>query len=482
MRTAPSDDRPFFLPADTLAEAVERIYSLTGRTSDNSPGGTRAGKRALVALRDSLGLQIDIVWTPAATAGAIAIALDIEWNQDEFTDRNMVNLDGFNALLAGATEAVHAGSLRRLRDEAPKELTGPRWSAFQPARSKIEAVTRIAGLTNAPKEWLGPGAKEHKSVFLNLADTLFPDDPRIDTRSKTKLGASLAQILGVPWTDQCSSTGETIQLVGLNTILAGAERHVGRLGTEVADVLTTPEAEGDALAAALLDGLPPHWDGRKAVTWLADNKLRGANDNEWQGFYGEERAKIALASAFTPKTLPPTVRYGNTVFDYSLNWVWDIKVHTEVQVFDHRRVTGNNTTLLNDERATRSCINEQGLGFLVIGGSAVMDESGEFVSWHRAFKARSSRKDAAPSNTGNSRQRKSAFTPLHVEAFWVANSEGLDAAILAGRLKVRPIGRQPPKEAGGSGTARADKFEMRMRQAREGMRVARYTWPEKKGA
>ena len=281
MRTAASDDRPYFLPADTLAEAIERIYSLTGRAPDNSPGGTRAGKRALVALRDSLGLQIDIVWTPAATAGAIASALDIEWDTDAFTERNMVNLDGFNALLEGATEAVHIGSLRRLRDEAPKELTGPVWSDFQPARSKIEAVTRIAALTDAPRERLGPGAKEHKSVFLNLANALFPDDPRVDTRSKTKLGASLAEILGVPWTDQCSSTGETIQLVGLNTILAGAERHLGRLGTEVADVLATPEAEGDALAAALLDGLPAHWDGRRAVKWLADNGLRGANDNEW---------------------------------------------------------------------------------------------------------------------------------------------------------------------------------------------------------
>jgi hypothetical protein len=59
-----------------LAEAIERIYSMTGRAPDNSPGGTRAGKRALVALRDSLGLQIDIVWSPAATAGAIAIAMD----------------------------------------------------------------------------------------------------------------------------------------------------------------------------------------------------------------------------------------------------------------------------------------------------------------------------------------------------------------------------------------------------------------------
>ena len=83
-------------------------------------------------------------------------------------------------------------------------------------------------------------------------------------------------------------------------------------------------------------GCPDHWDGRKAVTWLAHRGLRGSNDNEWQGFYGEERAKIALAAALTPNETQPRVRYGNTTFDYALNWVWDIKVHTEIQVFDDR--------------------------------------------------------------------------------------------------------------------------------------------------
>ena len=155
-------------------------------------------------------------------------------------------------------------------------------------------------------------------------------------------------------------------------------------------------------------------------------------------------------------------------------------MHTEVQVFTDRMLPGNNATLLNDERATRACIDEQGLGFLVIGGSALMDESGDFVAWHREFKASNSRRAAAHSNSGTSRTRKAAFTPMHIEAFWVPNAQALDAAILGGRLKVRPIGRQPPKEAGGSGIARADKFEMRMHQARQGIRVARYDWPEKR--
>lgn len=462
---------PFFNPAESDAEAIARIYALTGRGPDDS----RGEKRALVALRDALGLDVDLVRTNAVMGKALADALDVEWDPAQHTDRNKVTLAGLNVILAGATEARRRGSLRQLRDEAPEGLTGPAWSDFQPARSKIEAVTRIAALTNSPKEWLGPGGKEHRSVLSNLADRVFPD-VELNRSSKTKLAASLAQQFGVPWTDKCESTGETISLTGLNTILAGAERHLGRLGMEVSDALLTPEDEGDALAAALLAKLPARWDGRASVKWLAERGLRGANDNEWQGFYGERRAKIVLASAFTPRESPPTVRYGNTVFDYSLNYVWDIKVHTEVQVIGGVVRSGGNATLLNDERATRACIDEQGLGFLMISGAAEMDETGEFVAWHREFKAKQRGKPTAPSNSGTSRTRKAAFDVLHAESFWVPNTAALETAILGGALKVRPIGRQAPKVAGGVGAARSDKFEMGMRQARDSIRVARYDW------
>lgn len=466
-----ADEWTFYLPAETSADAVERIYALTGRSPDDS----RGEKRALVALRDALGLDVDLVRTSAVLGSALAAALGVEWQPARHTQRNKVTLDGLNVLLQGATEARRQGSLSRLRDLAPVELTGREWSAFRPARSKIEAVTRIAALTGAPKEWLGPGGKEHKSVLLNLADRALPE-VELNRSSKTRLAASIARELNVPWTDRCESTGETISLVGLNMILAGAERRLSRLGTQVTDALMTAEDEGDALAAALLAKLPPHWNGRSAVKWLADKGLRGANDNEWQGFYGEERAKLVLGGAFTPRDEPPRIRYGNTRFDYALNFVWDIKVHTEVQFFDGRSKAGPKEALLNDARATRACIEEHGLGFIIINGAAEMDESGEFVTWHRGFKAAGIGRAPAPSNSGRSRTRKAAFSALTVESFWVPNSLSLDAAILSGALKLRPIGRQAPKMLGEDGAARADKFEMHMRQARTSIRIARYSW------
>ena len=103
----------------------------------------------------------------------------------------------------------------------------------------------------------------------------------------------------------------------------------------------------------------------------------------------------------------------------------------------------------------RACIDEQGLGFLVIGGSARWTILGSSSAWHRAFKARNSGRGRGAVELRE--QSDSARPPSprsHVEAFWVPNSEALDAAVLGGRLKVRPMGRQPPKEVGGSGTAR----------------------------
>ena len=464
-------DRQFFIPAATTNEAIARIFSLTGARYQS-----RGEKRALVALRDSLGLDVDVVRTNAVMGEQLAQRLDVAWEPELHTVRNKVNLDGLNVLLEGATERFQAGELQRVGAEAPVALVGPGWAAFQPAVSKIEAVTRIARLTDSPEEWLGPGSKEHKSVLLNLADRLLPT-ALLDRSSKTRLGRDIASELDVPWTDTCYSTGETISLEGLNTILAGTERRLGRLGTSAADLLASPEAEGAALAAALFDGWKAEqWDGRTCVEWLAASGARGANDNEWQGWYFEARGREVLAAAFQPSQHPPRTRYGNTVFDYSLNHVWDLKAHTTVQVDGVGRETKSGGNLmLNDERAVRDCVKEQGLGFLILSGAAVMDSDGSFVSWHRDFKARRGKR-VSPSNSGKSRTRKKAFVPLNVEAFWIASSLALDAAVAAGSLAVRATGRQPPKVAGGLGAARADKFHMHLPTARRDLRIGRRDW------
>ena len=432
---------------------------------------------ALAVLAEALGVEEEPSWTSAMTAERAAQRLDIAW-EPTYVVKTSVNLDGLNALLDAASDAYSAGSLKRVAARHAPGLSGAEWASFNPARSKIEAVTRLAALTGAPREWLGPGSKEHKSALLNLTTNLFPSDKRIDTSSKHRLGATLAEVLNAPWSKDFTATGQTIKLTGLNSILAGAERHLGRLGDVVTDALTTPEAEGDALAAALLASLPVHWDARQAVRWLAENELRGSNDLEWQGFYGEEKAKAILNASFTPKMPGPRRAYGPTAFDYGLSWVWDIKVHTSLQTIELITRSASDAMLLNDERAVRACVEEQGLGFLVVSGEAVMDHNGEFKAWHDAWKARRSRRAPAPSNSGNSKMRKAAFNPLHVDAYWVSDTLALGAAILSGQLTPRAQGRQAPRVAGGVGAPRPPKFEMNTAKAGTGIRVASYTWPK----
>lgn len=451
---------PAFQPALSVPEAIERIFAMTGRAPDE----TRGEKRALVALRDSLGLDVELVRTNAVLGQTLAEALDVEWIPAEHVVRNKVNLDGLNVLLEGAAAAKRAGSLQKARNEAPDALVGREWEKFQPARSKIEAVTRIAALTGAPREWLGPGGKEHKSVLTNLADRLLPDAD-LNRSSKTKLGASIARELGAPWTDRCESTGETISLTGLNTILAGAERRLGRLGAEVTDVVLTPEDEGSALVSALFAGLPRHWDGKKSVQWLRNNGYRGWADNEWQGFYGEHRAKHLLNSAFTPRDEPPQTWFGNTEFDYALNFTWDIKVHTARKVFLVRSTNESDDILLNDWEATVTCIEQQGLGFLVVSGDSIMDETGEFYDWHQVVKGR-----VVTERSPKSRTRKVAFEPTRVEALWIADRLALEAAQLAGQLTRRPQGVQQ------SGAARRDKSGMKLRRLRTDRSVGGHEW------
>lgn len=464
-------DRQFFIPAESTGEAIARIFSLTGARYQ-----ARGEKRALVALRDALGLDVDVVRTNAVLGERLALKLDVAWQPEIHTVRNKVNLAGLNVLLEGATDAFQAGELARVSSGAPVALIGPGWSAFQPAVSKIEAVTRIARLTDSPEEWLGPGSKEHKSVLVNLADRLLAN-ARLDRSSKTRMARDIAAELGVPWTDTCYSTGETISLEGLNTILAGVELRLGRLGTTAAELLASPQAEGAALTAALFDGWPAEaWDGRACVEWLASSGARGANDNEWQGWYFEARGREILGAAFQPSTSPPQIRFGNTSFDYSLNHVWDLKAHTAGEVISPGVTKlSNRPLILNDERAVRDCVERQGLGFMVLSGLAEMDLDGSFVAWHREFKAQQGKK-TAPSNSGVSRVRKASFRPLEVEAFWIGSTPALDAAVAAGSMLVRPVGRQPPKIEGGSGALRADKFQMRLGLAREDLWASRREW------
>lgn len=458
-----------FNPAETLPEAAARMFALT-RSKD---AGTRGPKRALVALAESLGLDVDLVAVNAVLGAQIAHAIDVSWRERHDYVELQVTLNGMNALLHGATENLARLSReRRIGDQSAAEVLVA-FPGFAPARNKQEAVNRICDLAGVPHDKLGPGGKEHTWTLRDLARRLAPEV--LDSRAtKHELAAALCDAFGVPWLASAGSTGASITLDGLNLILAGAERRASVISAGWA----SPRAEAAVLVGALRRGLPDHWDGRASILEMRESGSTQWRQMEWAGFYFEEKVREILNEAHpTPPVGGPRVRFGGTVFDYaSATRVWDAKARTAMRVTlpDGKpyRHSGDSVSWLNDARAMRECAELQGLGFLVADGLSGFDTTGEFKEWHKALGATAAKKlrEYVPS-TGRSRARKASFTPLELRAFWFENATDIDAAVVAGCLSQEP---QPDWE----GTvARNDKFKARFALASR-WKVAEGVWPE----
>jgi hypothetical protein len=286
-------------------------------------------------------------------------------------------------------------------------------------------------------------------VLADLARSWYPElDPGL---SKHELGAALAESLRVAWPRECISTGYTITLDGLNTLLAAAE--VNTKGAPV-DRDSTIEREAAALVGALRSTLPPHWEGRAAISEMRDAEYANWRQSEWPGWYFEFRGLPALIDSFGggPK------RIGRTTFDYSLNMPWDLKCHS---------LAASATVVLNDHASVLDGLEQGPLGFLMLAGDAQLDPlDGEFTQWVRA-QTRSS--NSIGGLSGKARLRKRSFTPRSIEAFVLRDRTDYDAAILAGKFRVRGQGRQQ------SGAPRPDKLHMNTQLAAKdpATRVAR---------
>lgn len=462
---------PTFNPAASIAEASARMFALTAAQD----AGTRGPKRSLVALAQSLGLDVDLAAVNAELGGQIAQALDTDWRAGvDYVDLR-ITLAGMNRLLRAASENLasisHAATVTSTASAAQVLNAFP---GFKPAKRKQEAVDRICDMAGVPRDPLGPGGKEHTWTLRDLAKRLAPH--LLDRkRTKHQLAAALCADFGVPWIDTAGSTGASITLEGLNLILAGAERraHVS------SSAWVTASEEAAALVEVLRRGLPDHWDGRECIRWMRENGSTQWRQMEWAGFYFEERVRELLNEAYpTPPVGGPRTRFGNTVFDYaSPTRVWDAKAHTSrtVAVPDDGQAPRRTSPAmwLNDARAVRECVEQQGLGFLIVDGLAGLDSQGEFRAWHKTF----AESDGRPlsgyvASTGTSRARKATWTPLHLQAIWIENLYELDAGIAAGWIFQKG---QPHWGAAESRRKRNDKFQARPSLATQ-WQVAAHAW------
>jgi hypothetical protein len=434
-----------FRGARSKLEAVARISSLTDSPPETLGPGSKERKSALVNLANGLGLMVDTDASKPELAAQIALALNVPWDQTCWSSGQTITLDGLNAILAGAE--------RRLA----RRKTAPQPALFEPAQtptpgfvpslSKLEAVARISALTHSPPETLGPGSKERKSVLVNLANGL---GLTVDTdASKPELAAQIALALNVIWDQTCWSSGQTITLVGLNILLAGAQVRLGAAARVEGGIFHSADSEARALITALSTAVPHHLDGRNCIAEMQSAGYSHWAQDEWVAFYFEFVGLPVLINTFGggPRT------FQNTRFDYGLGHTWDLKVHMA-----HSGVAPLNDCLAIDAALAAGT----GVGFMVLTGEVKYDD-GDFRQWQRDFReayGKKAKKRATPPTYN--RKSKPTFRPVMIEAFYLEDETALATARSAGETGVMKQGVQA------SGKRRPPKYVINLAKARLG--------------
>lgn len=431
-----------FIDAQSKGEAVARMYALAGASPESLGPGSTEKKSVLTAIARSLGLDVDLGAPKTRLAGQMAAALGEPWTDSGWSKGETVTLVGLNTVLRGAARAF---DMRSVGQQLPSLLGSERFRYFHPARHKLEAVARIAALTHAEPQTLGPGSKERKSVMINLARDLgLSVDEQL---AKPDLGAALAERLGVGWDATCWSTGSTVTLDGLNVLLAGAEERLRLLGATASEYWT-PDREASAIVSALLPVLTDHWDGRECVREMREAEFSQWRQMEWPGFYFE---MVGLKTLVDVLGGGP-IRHANTRFDYGMDSAWDLKAHARALARG-----GSDVAILNDQSAFDACFQSgSGLGFVVLTGESTT--SVEFGAWHRDFVGTQARKEG---DHRLQRPRKESFSPYRLEAYFLRDADHLRASVAAGSVRHYSQGRQA------NGAPRKPKFSLDLVRGRQ---------------
>ena len=309
---------------------------------------------------------------------------------------------------------------------------------FVPARNKLEAVARISNLTNSGPETLGPGSKERKSVLTNLAQGI---NLKVDeSDSKQELAAKIAQNLGKAWTPDCESIGQTITLKGLNLLLEAATFRLSRSikKQESRSILE----ETMEISEIVYRHTPREMYGVSAIKEMKEAEFSKWALTEWQGQFFEFKVRPHLINTLGGGP----VKVGRTEFDYSLSYVWDMKVHSSQRQNGKKSTSG---CQLNDGYSMEIAVQETGLGLIVLSGIPLYDW--EFTKWFKEFRSTSKKLPTRP--------LKKEFTPEKVDYYFIPNSERFNEALAKKQLKTFKQGRQP------SGHSRNYKYSLDLQRA-----------------
>lgn len=294
---------------------------------------------------------------------------------------------------------------------------------FIPARNKLEAVVRISALTSSGPETLGPGSKERKSVFENLAKGLHLPFAKSDT--KQILGKKIVEHLGGNWSHSCESRGQTITLHGLNLVLKLAEHHFLNASTTqpIKCTCSSLQQEVNAIKRSSALAAPKVMDGKKCVLYMknAGGKWRLT---EWHGEYFEMKLFAELVNSVGGGKR----KFYNTTFDYACLHTWDIKVAT--------LGSGKSKVhYLNDEKATNAAISNGGMGLIILSGDS--KRSLAFAQWHKNLRGQSGQPR---------KQLTETFIPRKLFIFFIRDQKSLQSALSCGALKIQKQGSNSNKK------------------------------------
>jgi hypothetical protein len=309
---------------------------------------------------------------------------------------------------------------------------------FAPAKNKLEAVARISALTGSGPEFLGPGSKERKSVFLNLARGL--GIATIGDETKQELGSLIARNLNVNWDSRCESVGQTITLHGLNLVLAAASDKL-KSQTEFSPDIS-PLEEMNRISKIVSSNTPKVMNGMDSIIEMKLQEYTKWAETEWQGFYFEFKVKPQLINSLGggPKLI------GRTEFDYALNYPWDMKVHSLVTSKGKPSPGG---CALNDGLSMETAVSETGLGLILLNG--IPDYDWEFTKWFKDFRDK---------GVGEPRRTlKKKFTCVRVDYFFIPSKERFEKALADKELTVFNQGKQQ------SGQKRNYKYSLNLKKA-----------------
>jgi len=315
---------------------------------------------------------------------------------------------------------------------------------FIEAQNKLEAVARISQLTNSGPETLGPGSKERKSVVLNLAKNLGLRTE--STSTKHQIASEIAKELGFEWVKEYESSGQTLTLKGLNSLLRAGSDHFFRDNPELEGLHENGfEQELENISKVIATKTPKHMDGFTAINQMKSSEFNQWRATEWQGFYFEFLIAPELINVLGggPKKI------GSTTFDYALRYTWDFKVHSALT---KNGTKSNSQCQLNDAKSMDQAVLQGGIGLIILTGAPTYDLN--FTRWHKKFRSGSEEEPK--------KLLKKEFQTERIDFFFIPSKERLEQALQRGEIVFFRQGHQP------NGMPRKVKYSLNLKKAMSG--------------